>query len=86
METIPGEEDESAAPEESKSKPPKGKPAENKKRLISLGEFAGSTDRIDITDTLQGGFRVWMKTAKNEPLRSRTSGDWDKLFDEYLKS
>ena len=55
-------------------------------KLMSLGIFAANTPREDITVVLQAGFRVWMKTAKHQPLRSRTAAEWDKLFNEYLKS
>lgn len=55
-------------------------------KLMSLGLYAANTKRKDITYVLQEGFRVWMKTTKNQPLRARTSSEWDKLFDEYLKS
>lgn len=58
----------------------------NPKRLLSLSEYAANTKREDITETLQAGFRMWMQTAKNEPLRARTDREWNKLFDEYLKS
>ena len=56
------------------------------KKVMSLGEYAANTSREDITDVLQAGFRVWMKTAKNQPLRARSLSEWDELFDEYLKS
>ena len=55
-------------------------------RRMSLGVYQANTKRDDITDTLLAGFRVWMKTAKNEPLRSRTKVQWGKLLNEYLKS
>lgn len=66
----------------------KAKPASNNDsmKLMSMGLYAMNTAREDITDVLQAGFRVWMKTAKNESLRSRSTSEWDKLFDEYLKS
>lgn len=71
-------------------KPSKGRDKPSSKngdmKLMSLGLFAANTNREDITDVLQAGFRVWMKTAKGQPLRSRTAAEWDKLFNEYLKS
>jgi len=64
------------------------KPAaqQDSKLLISFSEYRATTDRVEVTSVLEQGFRVWMKTVKQEPLRSRTFSEWDKLIDEYLKS
>lgn len=54
-------------------------------QLISLSEYVANTDR-EVSSVLQHGFRIWMKTDRNEPLRARTHSDWDDLIDKYLKS
>jgi len=63
--------------------PPKGE--SKPMQLISLSEYVANTDR-EISSVLQHGFKVWMKTDRNEPLRARMHSDWDKLIDEYLVS
>jgi len=71
---------------EAKKTAPKEKPEQKPLQLISFSEYKENAKRDDITFVLEQGFRVWMKTAKQEPLRSRTFGDWEKLIEEYLKS
>lgn len=56
------------------------------KQLISFSEYRVVAGRKEVTPVLESGFRVWMQTVKQEPLRSRTFSEWDKLIDEYLKS
>ena len=56
------------------------------KHLISFSEYRGIANRKEVTFVLEHGFRVWMKTVKQEPLRSRTFSEWDDLINEYLKS
>lgn len=55
------------------------------RHLISLAEYKTGS-KHDITPVLEHGFRVWMQTAKKQPLSSRTKSEWDNLFVEYLKS
>ena len=55
------------------------------KHLISFSEYRATTER-EVTFVLMSGFKVWMKTDKKEPLRSRTFSDWENLIEEYLKS
>ncbi len=64
---------------------PVEKPEVKPEQLISLAEYRVLTER-DISYVLTQGFRVWMKVDKAEPLRTRKFADWDKLFEEYLKS
>lgn len=61
-------------------------PRSDSKQLISFSEYRATADRDEVTDILEQGFRVWMKTVKQEPLRTRTFSEWNNLIDEYLKS
>ncbi len=72
----------STAPKTNDDTPKKVMP----KQRISLSEFKADPNTIKIGNVLEKGFRVWMKTAKNQSLNARTIAEWESLFNEYLKS